>query len=155
MRHYQAVLTAALVSLALLASCKTESGKGADVGGTAIKEDQSSALARYTKFAGEPVRQFTWLGRFDSWEPLSNDQLVVYTTPTEAYLLKVWGPCRDLPFATTMGLSSTGSTVYSGLDSVIVRGQRCPISEVRPVDVKKMREDMKAQRAAEKAQAPQ
>jgi hypothetical protein len=153
MRHYQAAL-AALVTTALLASCKTEPGQSADAGGTAIKEDQSSALARYTKFAGEPVKQFTWLGRFDSWEPLSNDQLVVYTTPTEAYLLKVWGPCRDLPFATTMGLSSTGRTVYSGLDSVVVRGQRCPISEVRPVDVKKMREEMKAQRA-EKAQAPQ
>ena len=149
MRHNQAALTIALLTLALLAACKTESG--GDMGGTALKDDQSSALARYTKYAGPPVTQFTWLGKFDSWEPLSTDQLVVYTTPTEAYLLKVWGPCRELPFATTMALSSTGRTVYSGLDSVIVRGQRCPISEIRPIDYKRMREDMKAQKAAEKA----
>jgi len=151
MRHYTAGLAAGLLSLALLAvACQSEPSKN-DAGGAPIKEDQSSALARYTKYAGEPVRQFNWLGKFDSWEPLSNDQLVVYTTPTSVYLLKVWGPCRNLQFATGMGITSTGKTVYSGLDSIIVQGQRCPISEIRPVDFEKMRADMNAQRAAEKA----
>lgn len=150
MRHFPAGLAAGLLSLALLAACQSESSKG-DAGGAPMKEDQSSALARYTKYAGEPVKQFNWLGKFDSWEPLSADQLVVYTTPTTVYLLKVWGPCRNLPFATGIGLTSTGKTVYSGLDSVIVQGQRCPISEIRPVNFEQMRADKKAQQAAGKA----
>ena len=151
MRYRAAGLAAGLLTFALLNACQTEPSKGGDVGGTPMKEDQNSALARYTKYAGEPVKQFNWLGKFDSWEPLSNDQLVVFATPTAPYLLKVWGPCRNLQFATTMGLTSTGRTVYSGLDSVIVQGQRCPISEIRPVDYQKMRADMQAQKAAEKA----
>jgi hypothetical protein len=142
---------AALLTLTLLGGCKSEPSKSDDVGGTALKEDQNSALARYTKYAGEPIKQFNWLGKFDSWESLSNDQLVVFATPTAPYLLKVWGPCRNLQFATSIGLTSTGKTVYSGLDSVIVQGQRCPISEIRPVDFQKMRADMQAQKAAQKA----
>ena len=89
MRHFPAGLAAGLLSLTLLAACQSESSKS-DAGGAPMKEDQSSALARYTQYAGEPVKQFNWLGKFDSWEPLSADQLVVYTTPTTVYLLKVW-----------------------------------------------------------------
>ena len=149
MRYCAAGLAAGLLTLALLGACKTEPSTSEDVGGTVMKEDQNSALARYTKYAGEPVKQFNWLGKFDSWESLSDDQLVVFTTPTSPYLLKVW-TCRNLSFATTIGLTSTSKTVYSGLDSVIVKGQRCPITEIRPVDYQKMRADQKAQKAAEK-----
>lgn len=69
-----------------------------------------------------PAADFTWLGRFDSWEPLGKDHLLVYTRPNEAYLLKVSGPC-DVRFATgPIGITSTNYTVYAGLDSIAVNG---------------------------------
>ncbi len=33
------------------------------------------------------------MGQYYSWEPVGENQLVVFTTPSDAYLLKVSGPC--------------------------------------------------------------
>ena len=93
---------------------------------------------RYVSYAGAPIEQFTYLGRFDSWNALSRSELVVFTTINDAYLLKVWQPCIGLPFATRIGVTSTSGTVNRGLDSVLVDGQRCPIEEIRPVDYRRM-----------------
>ncbi len=106
-------------------------------------------MARYTTYAGPPVQSFNWLGRFDSWEPLGKDHLLVYTRPNEAYLLKVRGPC-DLHFATgAVGITSTNTMVYAGLDSIVVRQGiqgtwQCVIDEMRPVDVRRMKAEARA-----------
>jgi Family of unknown function (DUF6491) len=96
---------------------------------------------RYVSYASAPIDQFTYLGRFDSWHALSRNELVVFTTINDAYLLRVWQPCIGLQFATRVGVSSTGGTVHRGLDSVLVDGQRCPIDEIRPVDYRRMLAD--------------
>jgi len=129
----------AILSVLLLGACASNSQSPPGSGTPA----QQQALARYTTYAGPPIRSFTWLGRFWSWEPLSKDQLVVWTTNNEAYLLKVWPPC-DLRFTGLgIGISSTASTIYAGLDSVVVRSgggpQKCPIDSIRKIDVQHMR----------------
>ncbi|HEX8784120.1 MAG TPA: DUF6491 family protein, partial [Steroidobacteraceae bacterium] len=104
MRHtLDSLGTVAMVTaLAACASSRPADGvAGATAAGTsttAAATAQERALARYSGYAGRPVRSFTWLGRFDSWEPLGKDHLLVYTRPNEAYLLKVSGPC-DVRFA--------------------------------------------------------
>jgi Family of unknown function (DUF6491) len=135
----------AAAALALLAACATGSGGGAPAATT-----QERALARYQAYAGAPVQSFNWLGRFESWEPLGKDHLLVYTRPAEAYLLKISGPC-DLRFAfNSVGISSTNSTVYQGLDSIVVRDAAaggpwaCRIDEIRPLDVRRMKAEMRA-----------
>ena len=98
-------------------------------------------LARYMQYAGEPVSSISYLGRYDGWRPLGRDNLVIFTSPTEAYLLTIAGPCNDLPFANRVAIESRGSTLSRG-DSVIVgRGQRCLITELRPIDYRKMKQD--------------
>ena len=96
---------------------------------------------RYVSYAGAPIDQFTYLGRFDSWHALSRNELVVFTTINDVYLLKVWQPCIGLQFATRVGVTSTGGTVHRGLDSVLVDDQQCPVDEIRPVDYRKMLAD--------------
>jgi hypothetical protein len=90
--------TAALLSLltACASSRPASETTGASAGGASTAAPataQQRALARYDAYAGRPVKSFTWLGHFDSWEPLGKDRLLVYTKPNEAYLLKVSGPC--------------------------------------------------------------
>lgn len=98
-------------------------------------------LDRYLQYAGEPVGSVNYLGRYDSWRPLGRDNLVIWTGVNEAYLLSIAGPCNDLPFATRIAIKTRGPTLGRG-DSVIVgRGQRCMITEVRPVDYRKMKQD--------------
>lgn len=104
---------------------------------TTDKED----LDRYLQYAGEPVSSVNYLGRYDSWRPLGRDNLVIWTGVNEAHLLSIAGPCNDLPFATRIAIKTRGSTLGRG-DSVIVgRGQRCMITEVRPIDYRKMKQD--------------
>jgi hypothetical protein len=92
--------------------------------------------------------------RFDSWEPLGKEHLLVYTKPNEAYLLKVSGPC-DVRFATgPIGITSTNYTVYAGLDSIAVNSGiggkwQWPIREIRPLDVRRMKADLQSQDKAQ------
>jgi hypothetical protein len=133
--------------LFLVGGCTSTGPAGGTTSGAA-PVTQERALARYSSYAGPPVPSFTWLGHFDSWEALGKDRLVVYTTPSDAYLLKVAPPC-DLRFVIyRVGLTSTASTVSSGLDSVVVDNAaagapwQCPIEEIRQVDVRRMKADL-------------
>jgi hypothetical protein len=139
----------AAVGFVLLASCASST-----------HQSDQERRAQFAAYAGPPIQQFTWLGHFYSWDALSKDQLVVFTTPSDAYLLKVWPNC-DLRFASnsrgdeTIGVTSTSGTVSAGLDSVIenssaVGHQRCPISEIRKVDYRRMRADERREAQAKK-----
>ncbi|HVW70391.1 MAG TPA: DUF6491 family protein [Steroidobacteraceae bacterium] len=129
-----------LPAVALITACS----------GIPLKERQEAERARYESYAGPPVDQFTWLGRFDSWQPVGTNQLVVWTTPFQAYLIKVAPPCNDLQFAHRVGLTSTASTVSARFDFVKVGHWRCPIQEIRPVDYQRMRQDMRKEAEAAK-----
>src|SRR5215469_5996355 len=141
------VKLAVAVGFVLLASCATST-----------HQSDQERLAQYAAYAGPPIQQFTWLGHFDSWEPLGQTDLVVFTTPSDAYLLKVWPPC-DLRFAfngrggETIRVTSTGGTVSARLDSIIERSAAvgravCPISEIRKVDYRRMLADERRQAKA-------
>ena len=127
-----------LAALAALAACATPHNTA-----------QPDALQRYQAYAGAPIKSFTWLGQFYSWDGLTKDALVVFTTPADAYLLSIAPPC-DMRFVINrIGLTSTGGTVYARLDSVIAdtpgTGRwTCPINEIRPIDYRRMRAEGRA-----------
>jgi len=140
---------AVAVGFVLLASCASST-----------HQSDQERRAQYAAYAGPPIQQFTWLGHFDGWEPLAQTDLVVFTTPSDAYLLKVWPAC-DLRFAfngrgaETIGVTSTGGTVSAGLDSIIEHSTAvgrtvCPISEIRKVDYRRMLADERRQPQAKK-----
>jgi hypothetical protein len=123
--------------------------------GQGPRERDAEAYALYRDFAGAPIDEFTYLGRYDGWRSLGRNVVAVQTGINEAYLIRVQGPCSDLQFANTIGLTSTGNTVRRGLDAVRVGGINCPIEEIRPVDYaalkKARREDAELERAREQA----
>ena len=154
MRHDPRALTPAAAMLALLAACASSAPQH---GSAPAPTAQQQALARYRAYAGPPIERFTWLGHFYSWEQLSRDELVVFTTPNDAYLLKVWSTC-DLRFVfNAIGVTSTSGTVSARLDSVTIDSgptgrMVCPIEEIRQVDYRRMSADLRAQR--QQAAAP-
>lgn len=105
---------------------------------------EESAVQRYQNYAGAPVERFTAF-RFTGWTALSRDKLVIWTGANEAWLLTVWNTCQDLQFAEGIRLKRTGSSVTRN-DSVLVGRDRCPISEIRPIDVRQMKADRAAER---------
>jgi hypothetical protein len=102
----------------------------------------------YTEYAGEPVKSF-YMSNFDGWSAVSKDQLVVYAGMNRAYLLKIQGYCPDLQYAHAIAVTSTANTVDK-FEKVIVGRDRCLISEIRPLDVKQMKEDRKILRDEQK-----
>jgi Family of unknown function (DUF6491) len=153
MRHSHFMLAMAS-TLAVLTGCAS---------GAALHQSDAQRAASYAPYEGPPISQFTWLGHFYSWEPLGRDQLVVFTTPSDAYYLKVWPDC-DLRFVWNRNggqgirVTSTSGTVSSGVDSIIENAadtghMRCPISEIRKIDYRRMRMDQRAQAQANAAAA--
>jgi uncharacterized protein DUF6491 len=135
----------ALAACALLSACAA---------GPQQKSSQDLALERYSAYAGPPIPSFWWPGRFDSWEALGKDHVAVFTTPFDAYLLKVQPPCDMRFLFNTLALTTTSSTVYAHLDAVLINSAgtgpgrwQCPIDEIRKVDYRRMSADRKAARA--------
>jgi len=135
MRHLG--LAALAAALALLAACATAIPR---------HESQRQERDRFAAYSGEPIGHFTWLGRYDGWQPIGRYELVVFTGVSDAYLIKVSPPCDDLQFATRIGITSTGGAVYPRLDSVTSGRWRCRIEEIRIVDYRRMKADLRAQR---------
>ncbi|HXW75735.1 MAG TPA: DUF6491 family protein [Steroidobacteraceae bacterium] len=157
MRHELWALAPAAALLALFGACASSPPPTAN-GAAPATTAQQQALARYRAYAGPPIDRFTWLGHFYSWEQLSRDQLVVFTTPSDAYLLKVWSSC-DLRFViNTIGVTTTGGTVSAHLDSVTIDSAPtgrmvCPIDEIRSIDYRRMTADLRA-KAQQSGAAP-
>jgi hypothetical protein len=134
MRRLKSQAVLLLFATALLAACS----------GIPLKQRQDERRARYEAYAGAPVERFTYLGRYDSWQPIGTNELVVWTTINQAYLITVAPPCENLEFANRIGLTSTASTVSARFDFVKVGRQwRCPIEQIRPVDYLRMKQEMR------------
>jgi hypothetical protein len=130
------------IALALLGGCAA-----------APHKSEPQTPTRYDAYAGPPIDQFTWLGRFFSWEALGRDKLVVFTTPSDAYLLKVWSTCDVRWVVNTIGVTSTGGTVSAHVDAIKFNSgptgpMTCPIEEMRRIDYQRMRADLRAQKNA-------
>jgi len=109
-------------------------------------------LDQYLKYAGPPVDRVTYLNHWDNWEAVGQYQLVLWTGINDAYLITVAPPCENLRFANRIGISQTTNTIYARFDAVLVKHWRCQITEIRPINYLKMRQDEREQRAQEKAQ---
>ena len=104
-------------------------------------------LARYEPYVGEPVDGFTAF-RQQSWQPVSRNQLILWTSMSEAYLLTITSNCPDLMFANAVSVSSTVNRI-SRHDHVMVRGDRCVIQKIQPIDMRAYRRDRQAREDAQ------
>ena len=116
----------------------------------------AETLALYKAHAGEPVKSFQYLGHLKGWTPLGDTALAVWTKPTQAYLLELYGPCNDLEFAPAISLSSIANSVSARFDNVYVHGGGAPsmrlpcrIETIRALDVKALKQAQKDLREAQ------
>ena len=106
-------------------------------------ERDSRRLSEYEQYAGPPIDEFHFW-RMDRWESLGREAIVVWTQPSEAYLIRVTPPCPGLGFAHGVGVSSTGRRVNRHFDYVTFEQQRCRSAQIRPIDVKALRAERRA-----------
>lgn len=104
-------------------------------------------LARYEPYIGEEIRGFTAL-RQQSWQPVSRTQFILWTGINDAYLLTISNNCPELMVSNGISVSSTASGI-STLDHVMVRGDRCSIQKIQPIDIRAWRRDRDANEGAQ------
>jgi hypothetical protein len=116
------------------------------------RDRDQEALEQYLQYAGPPVDHISYLGRYDNWQSVGQYQLVLWAGINDAYLITVSPPCENLRFAPRIAVTQTANTIYSRFDAVLVRGWRCQITEIRPINYLKMRQDLREARAQEQAE---
>jgi hypothetical protein len=136
----KAATVALLALLVLLVGCATTAHRG------------EAPLDEFLPYAAAPVDEFHFF-TLDGWQRAGKDHVVLWVDVNHAYLVAVLEPCLELDFTEYLGVSSTLRTV-SRFESLFPgRHDRCPITEIRPLDVKRLNADRAAARAAAKAGA--
>ncbi|HSE12933.1 MAG TPA: DUF6491 family protein [Rudaea sp.] len=120
-----------LLTLALLA--------GAAHADTRAHEDEE--LARYQNYAGAPIDEFP-IFRIRKWLVVGPERLVIWSTISDAYLIRVEKPCVRLEWTHAVVVTQrTRQKVSKKSDFVEFGNQRCRIAEILPVDYRKMLKD--------------
>lgn len=138
-----------LLPFALLAAA------GLSACATGPKQTDAERLQMYRDHAGEPVSDFKYFNSLNGWTPVGDTALAVWTKPSEAFLLELFGPCTDLDYAPAISITNMMGRVSARFDEVIPRGgasspvrMPCRIQTIRPLDVKALRASQKEMREA-------
>lgn len=107
--------------------------------GNRLGERQLARLELAESLAGEPVDSI-WYQRLQSWEPLSEDRLIIWTRNNEAWLLDVQRPCSELQWAQGLSIPTMSRQIRANFDAVHVRHQRCRITRIRELDARALRQ---------------
>ena len=114
----------------ILAACLALTGRaGADT-----REYEKEQLARFSQFAGGPIDEFPMVDLY-RWQVVGPENLVIWSTINDAYLLKVDKPCRQLQWSHGLFVSQTQKWKVSRKFDFVNVGERCRIVEIRPIDL--------------------
>jgi len=134
-------IIAMIASAVLLGGCATNTGlsnKEKDVVyGEYIQEQKLESLKKIHTF------------RFHGWQSLTNDYLILSTSPKKKYLVEVKGYCPDLSFAQGILINQAmSSTLTTKFDSISVLGSnsvggyniKCYIKSIHKVSKEQAKE---------------
>jgi hypothetical protein len=94
----------------------------------------------FLQYAGPPIDDFTYLGRYYGVRVLGGPYVALWTTVADGYLIKVRQPCVNLPFANKLDLTSASRSVNRNYDYVIVGQDRCHIDTIQRLDILAMKQ---------------
>jgi hypothetical protein len=115
-----------LLALPALAVATTAAPK-IDAGSDA----ESTAAEKITVAPGyERVDYISALRGFYSFKAVDRETLIVWTSPSMPYLIKLALPSPDLRFAHAIAIDRHSARVYEGFDSIRIEGLRYPIDEI-------------------------
>ncbi|MGA8278864.1 MAG: DUF6491 family protein [Rhodanobacteraceae bacterium] len=99
---------------------------------------QQRNLDKYTPYLETPVDSFQFWSLY-KWQLAGPDKVVVWPTIKKAYLLTVEQPCPRLEWTSSIGITSVQlHQVSKRFDYVALRGDRCRITKIQPIDVGRM-----------------
>ena len=106
-------------------------------------EQKADELARFERYAGEPVREIRNFKLTNS-EVLSPTRIAVWGRPGEVYLFSLSPPCTELEWGRAIGLKTNLGVVRANSDYVLARSQYCWIETIQKVDERAVMADRRA-----------
>jgi hypothetical protein len=125
-----ATRAASALAVVVLLGCASEGG---------IARHRSDPGLEYAPYAGAPIDSFITFG-LHGWEVAGRDKLVIWNGVNEAYLVTLGGICSELQWVQRVAVTSTTHRV-SKFERVHVGRDSCPIDEIRPLDIKRLKAD--------------
>ena len=129
----------AIVVLAVgLAGCAQMPAQGSGAtGATPSPATEAKPTIDYRDYVQGTATWFDFQNLSD-WDSPDATHVVVWSTPTRAWLLTLFGVCSNLAGAPTIALSTHGM-VRAGNDAVMVQGERCPIQRIERLDGRRLK----------------
>ena len=97
----------------------------------------------YADYAGPSIREFKYSALYN-WQRTSDRTVVVWTRPTEAYLLTLSGDCIGWNPGDTIRIENfdgMSGRLQAGSGKILVGNMTCTIIGIQPVDVLRMRKE--------------
>lgn len=118
-----------IASLVLVTACSSNAGKNEELRNTAIRDYIAANSI-------EDVKKVTAF-RYSGWSDLTNDFLIVSSSPRKRYLVEMTGGCFDLKWANTIILKrSESSALQVKFDTVSTADSpqiTCRIDRIYPI----------------------
>lgn len=95
----------------------------------------------YADYAGEPVSQFRYTQLYN-WQRSDNRSMVLWTKPSEAYLLTFVNDCSAMTGRVLIqvgGVANIGGVIRAGSDVIVAGQTHCRIAEIRPIDLVRLK----------------
>ena len=106
--------------------------------GAQTRKTQAQDLERYEKYADPAVDEFDFWSLY-KWKLVGPEKVIVWSTVNDAYLITVDKPCPGLEWARAIGVTSKQKRIVSRKFDFVTYGKgQCHISEIRPIDYKRM-----------------
>jgi hypothetical protein len=98
--------------------------------GTLSAHAADAAAAASTGPALERVESFVIMSRPHSWRAVDERTVIVWATPSRAYLVELAQPSYDLDVQEKIGVTSIGGRVYAKYDAVRIGDFDYPIASI-------------------------
>lgn len=114
------------------------------IGALALAGCASTGIRQsYADYAGPSIKEFKYSTLYN-WQRASDRTVVVWTRPTEAYLLTMSHDCIGLDGRVTIQMGDIDGIpgrLQAGSGKILVGNMRCTIIGIQPVDLLRMRKE--------------
>ena len=126
---FKAILVA--VSILAMSACASVSAKSVD----------------YAQYAGAAIPEVRFQQGLYNWQRIDDRSLVVWTRPSEAYLLTLKPNCNGMRMAKAVEVSDRdgmNGRMVAGSTDLLAGIMRCRIETIQPIDQKRIAADRKS-----------
>jgi hypothetical protein len=101
----------------------------------------------FADYAGAPISELRFQQGLHNWQRIDDASVVIWTRPSESYLLTLRVECNALRTAKAVVVDDRdgmSGRIVAGSTDLLAGTMRCRIETIRPIDQERLRSDQKS-----------